>query len=58
VCIRTPNVLGTYLTDEDETTPDGSILCQNLNQIETTARHAYELVRAAKWIKDNFPRVP
>jgi hypothetical protein len=46
------------VTDEDETTPDGSILCQNLHEIETTAKTAYALVRSAKWIKDNYPRFP
>jgi hypothetical protein len=46
------------VTDEDETTADGSILCQNLEEIETTAKAGYALVRSALWITKNFPRVP
>jgi hypothetical protein len=49
---------GTYITDVDETTPNGSIVCQNLTEIVTTVRDAYAIVRAGSWILKHYPRVP
>ncbi len=49
VCTHLP--LGKiYLAGENETTEDGSIVCQNLSEIKTTLRDGYALVRAASWL--------
>jgi len=58
VCFHSPAIFAPYLTDRNETTEDGSILCQRLSEIETTARQMYYVVKAASWLKKNFPRVP
>ena len=58
MCQHQPNPFGTYLSDVDETTPDGSIVCQSIEGIEHTVRDAYALVRATAWLARNFPRAP
>lgn len=58
MCTRLPNPFDTFITDVDRTTDDGSIVCQNLSDIEHTVRNAYAAVRAVQWLKSLRPPLP